>query len=117
MLFTNLVVYPNYLDSNYQTICSGETYLIGNNIYDSSGLYLDTLSTLYGCDSIIVTNLIVDSIAGGSSVNQQDIYIGDSIVIGNNVYNSSGVFMDTLSSSNGCDSIITTYLNVVSAEL
>ena len=115
LLFTNLVVYPNYLDSNYQTICSGETYLIGNNIYDSTGLYLDTLSTLYGCDSIIFTNLIVDSIAGGSSINQQDICIGDSIVVGSNVYNSSGVFMDTLSASNGCDSIITTYLNLVSA--
>tara|TARA_B100000683_G_scaffold211044_1_gene205728 strand:+ start:17906 stop:21238 length:3333 start_codon:yes stop_codon:yes gene_type:complete len=115
LLFTNLVVYPNYLDSNYQTICSGETYLIGNNIYDSSGVYLDTLFTLYGCDSVIVTNLTVDSIVGGSSVNQLDICIGDSIVVGNNVYNSSGVYMDTLSSSNGCDSIITNYLNVVSA--
>ena len=115
LVFTNLVVHPNASLTNNQTICSGETYSIGLNIYDSTGIYSDTLSTMYGCDSIVTTILVVDSIVGGSSVNQQTICIGDSINIGINTYFNTGVYSDTLSSINGCDSVVTTYLNVVTA--
>ena len=31
---------------------------------------IDTLLTSFGCDSIVITNLFVDSIIGGSSINQ-----------------------------------------------
>jgi len=115
LVFTNLVVHPNASLTNNQTICSGETYSIGLNIYDSTGIYYDTLSTMYGCDSIVTTILVIDSIVGGSSVNQQTICIGDSVNVGISTYFNTGVYSDTLSSINGCDSVVTTYLNVVTA--
>ncbi|MDC0201701.1 T9SS type A sorting domain-containing protein [Flavobacteriales bacterium] len=115
LVFTNLVVHPNASLTNNQTICSGETYSIGSNIYDSTGTYSDTLSTMYGCDSIVTTILVVDSIVGGSSVNQQTVCIGDSINVGLSTYFNTGVYSDTLLSINGCDSVVTTYLNVVTA--
>lgn len=40
-----------------QTICYGEEYLIGVHAYDSSGIYIDTLSAMNGCDSIVTTDL------------------------------------------------------------
>ena len=39
---------------------------------------------------------------------------GQSITIGSNTYNSTGVYEDTLTASNGCDSILTTNLTVTS---
>ena len=69
MVYSNLIVYPIFSDTNNQTICSGELYSINGNVYDTTGIYLDTLLTSFGCDSIIITNLFVDSITGGSSIN------------------------------------------------
>jgi uncharacterized repeat protein (TIGR01451 family) len=40
-------------------ICSGQSIAVGKNIYDSTGIYSDTLHTTGGCDSIIVTTLTV----------------------------------------------------------
>ena len=37
---------------------------------------------------------------------------GDSIVVGSSVYDTAGAYMDTLSSANGCDSIVHAYLMV-----
>ena len=64
-MFTNLVVYPNASYTNNQTICNGETYVLNGNIYDSTGMYTDSLVTINGCDSIVTTILIVDSISVG----------------------------------------------------
>ena len=115
LVFTNLVVHPNTSYTNNQIICSGETYLIGGNIYDSTGVYTDSLYTQYGCDSIVTTILVVNSLTGGSGVNLQTICFGDSVSVGSNIYFNAGVFSDTLISSNGCDSVVTTYLDVISA--
>jgi len=41
------------------SICYGENITIGTNIYTTSGLYYDTLSTTFGCDSVVTTNLLV----------------------------------------------------------
>ena len=115
LVFTNLVVHPNTPYTNNQTICSGETYLINGNVYDSTGTYIDSLHTLHGCDSVVTTHLNVDSIVGGIGINNQTICIGDSVVVGAHVYYHDGVYNDTLVSSNGCDSIVTTTLSVIYA--
>jgi hypothetical protein len=110
LVFTNLVAYPNSTFSNLQTICSGSVYAIGNSVYDSTGIYIDTLNTQYGCDSIVTTNLTVLSISASVGINNQTICFGDSVSIGTSVYYYDGVYNDTLQSSNGCDSIVTTTL-------
>ena len=51
---------PNpIITSQVINICYNQNYSIGNNTYNSSGTYSDTLQTLNGCDSIIITNLTV----------------------------------------------------------
>jgi len=115
LVFTNLMAYPNANYTNNQTICSGEIYVIGGNMYDSTGVYTDSLYTQFGCDSIVTTILFVDTILGGSSVNNQSICLGDSITVGSSVYYNDGTYQDTLISSNGCDSIVLTNLTIVSS--
>lgn len=41
------------------TICAGENITVGSNTYTTTGFYYDTLTSFYGCDSIITTNLTV----------------------------------------------------------
>lgn len=41
------------------------------------------------------------------------INFGDSMVVGSNVYKDSGTYIDTFTAANGCDSIITTNLTVL----
>ncbi len=40
-------------------ICGGQSYTIGTSTYTSSGNYTDTLQSIAGCDSIIITALTV----------------------------------------------------------
>ena len=115
LVFTNLVVNSNITFTNNQTICIGETYTINGNIYDTTGTYVDSLQTIAGCDSIITTNLTILSISAGSSINNQTICDGNSVAVGFNNYTTTGIYIDTLISSNSCDSIITTNLTVQTA--
>jgi hypothetical protein len=44
------------------SLCRGDTLRVGQYWHTTSGIYYDTLSGAYGCDSIVVSNLNVDSI-------------------------------------------------------
>jgi hypothetical protein len=115
LVYTELIVFPNSPYTNIKTICSGETYVLNGNVYDSTGTYVDSLHTLHGCDSVVTTHLTVLSISAGTSVNNQTICMGDSIMIGTSTYFMNGTYYDTLISSNSCDSIVTTNLMVQTA--
>lgn len=49
---------PTYLDTIF--ICESDSTLIFGQYYDSNGSYFDTLSTINGCDSVIVQLLSVN---------------------------------------------------------
>ena len=53
-----IVVLPIAYDVN-KTICEGNGWEVGSNIHTDSGVYLDSLVSSIGCDSIITTNLTV----------------------------------------------------------
>ena len=115
LVYTNLTVNPIVTYQNNQTVCLGETYSIGNNTYSSSGTYIDTFQTSFGCDSLVYTNLTVTQVSGGSSTNNTTICYGDYFMVGSNMYTNTGTYYDTLIGSNGCDSTVTTNLTVLSA--
>ena len=87
-----------------EIICYGDSLIVGSSVYYLSGSYTDSLSTIYGCDSIVYTTITVNN----SSNFQQSIILceGDSLVVGSNTYYNIGNFSDTLTSIAGCDSII-----------
>lgn len=41
------------------TICSGSTYTVGNSTYTETGIYVDSLISSIGCDSIVTLDLTV----------------------------------------------------------
>jgi len=92
--------------------CGGLTSPSGNYFYSMPGMYMDTISNDYGCDSIITINLTSVSPNSFSTVNASacNAYVSPS---GNYVYISSGTYTDTLPSASGCDSIITVNLSIL----
>jgi hypothetical protein len=108
ILTTHVIVYPVNFISNTINICQGDVYSVGGSVYTSSGVYIDTLQSGFGCDSIVRTVLFVNP----ASMALQSITIceGESITVGSNSYFSSGIYSDTLQSNSGCDSIVVTSL-------
>jgi hypothetical protein len=60
IVVTQLTVNPTYSVNNPRTICSGGSYVFNSNTYTIAGTYRDTLQSVSGCDSIIVTQLTVN---------------------------------------------------------
>lgn len=102
----------NY-SSNAPTIIANacDTYISPwGAIYTQSGLYYDTLSTVYGCDSIVSLNLNLNSsfVSPTSIITACDAYTSN----WGTVYTQSGIYYDTLSTIYGCDSILSLDLTI-----
>lgn len=72
-------------------VCFGQSYSIGNNTYSVSGNYSDTLVSASGCDSIVLTNLVV-----GSPVNTNVTLAGSTLLAA-----QAGASYQWLNCSNG----------------
>jgi PKD repeat protein len=57
-------------------------------------------------------NGLIDDANGVTSQQNISLCQGEFITVGNNTYNTAGVFTDVLASANGCDSIVTTTIAV-----
>lgn len=89
-----------------------DSYTWNGQTYNSSGTYTYSTNNTIGCDSLSTLNLTINNSV--STANTLQICYGDSITVGNSTYNQSGTYTDTLQAANGCDSIITTNLTVIS---
>lgn len=98
--------------TNEVAICEGQSYFEQSSEYTESGTYTDSYSTDAGCDSVVTTILTVSS--HFSVVNQVSICLGQSYFEGGSEYTSSGTYLDNYTTSVGCDSTITTVLEVLS---
>ncbi|MDA9873897.1 gliding motility-associated C-terminal domain-containing protein, partial [Saprospiraceae bacterium] len=114
IVYTDLKIYDNPEINQEVYLCIGDAVQIGGSIYSNPGIYVDTLSTLYGCDSIVYTSL---KFYDNPEINQE-VYLcnGDTLYIGESLYISPGIYVDTLSTSYGCDSLINTNLILLETE-
>ncbi|MFN8276321.1 MAG: gliding motility-associated C-terminal domain-containing protein [Chitinophagales bacterium] len=112
---TDLQVNPVIVTNQSATICSNQQLVVGVHAYNATGLYSDTLTgaAVNGCDSIVNTDLQVNPVATSSQ--NLTLCNNDSVVVGVHTYNTAGTYSDTLvqAAVNGCDSVITTVLNVL----
>lgn len=110
IITTHLTVIQAIKTAQSPSICEGENFPFGSHIYTNTGIYTDTLATIFGCDSIITTNLSV--IPAINSTKNPSICEGENFQVGINIYNTSGTYTDNLKAISGCDSIVTTTLTV-----
>lgn len=92
------------------TASSCNSYTLNSQVYTSSGTYMQTLISAAGCDSIITLHLTINPTAF-TTVNA-NICQGQSYFAGGANQTTTGVYKDTLLTSLGCDSIISTNLTV-----
>lgn len=105
---TDLSVLPASITNSTASICDGDSMYLGGGWQSTAGLYYDTISAFGSCDSIMVTDLTIIPI---SMINTTaSICDGDSMYLGGNWQTGAGNYMDQYTSSNGCDSTVTTQL-------
>ncbi|HXH19099.1 MAG TPA: T9SS type A sorting domain-containing protein [Chitinophagales bacterium] len=110
IIITNLTVLKTFSQTNYVSICDGDSYFVGGNWRSQSGVYYDYLTASNGCDSTVITNLLV--LPKKSSARSVAICSNDSIFLQGAYRKSPGSYRDTFTASNGCDSIVTTQLTL-----
>ena len=106
----DLYVRPTHDTTIFAHICKGETYTLGGYAFNlnTSGVYKDTVTSYYGCDSIKTINLTVHD--------NYEISINDSICLGSEynkdgfICTAPGIYKDTIPTYWGCDSVRTLFL-------
>ncbi|MCF8244407.1 MAG: gliding motility-associated C-terminal domain-containing protein [Saprospiraceae bacterium] len=96
----------------FASICQGSVYLFGNQQLTTPGQYQQLLQTTAGCDSLVVLNLEVLPQLTTNLTAQ--ICEGDSFTFGNAQLMAAGIYEENLTAMNGCDSIVTLALEVLS---
>ena len=101
--------FPIILTSNatiIDTVCA--SYSANGVSYTNSGTYIQNLTTVVGCDSVLTLNLtIIDT--NSIELNQSGC---DSLAINGISYYSSGLYSQVLSNVNGCDSTLALNLSI-----
>jgi len=90
--------------------CQGDGYVILVNgiVYNESNpTGTETLTTSAGCDSIVTINLVFNDVLSGEELHDGCIDDGYSVVVNNITYDQGNpIGSETLTSSAGCDSIV-----------
>ena len=93
IITTNLTVNPTYDHQQLLQACIGDSINIGNNYYTTSGVYADSLQTIDGCDSVVVTQIMIENPIAVLTATPPLIYL--------NISNGSLPFSYTIGNQNG----------------
>lgn len=111
VIVLDLSIIPNQKVTITDTICSGQVYNWNGKEFTTSGVYIDTLPSSLGCDSIVTFILKVnDPIQTEEYVN---ICYGKSYTLGGQTITTSGDFKETFKTVDGCDSIVLLHATVL----
>ncbi len=106
----NLVVRNPSFYSFSLSQCKNNPYFFNGSFRNISGIYRDTLTNQYGCDSFITLNYTsrdTSSFSFSASICQGGAYLFGSIL-----RTVSGIYKFTTLNTNGCDSVVTLNLTV-----
>jgi gliding motility-associated-like protein len=110
IIVINLKVIQPTLQNQALKICAGDSVKVGTRFYSKTGTYTDSLKTVAGCDSIVLTTLTVNPLV---TTNQKIVICeGDVYKLGDSSYMKKGTYRNKLKSTLGCDSIVVTELTV-----
>jgi len=108
----DLTVVPDQTTTLMDTICRGDSVVVGTTAYHDSGSYTNMLFTQgLGCDSTVILNLtvlepVVENLAA-------TICQGESFLAGGNAYTLPGSYTIPLMATSGCDSVLELSLTVL----
>ena len=110
IITTNLFVESILSSSLQETLCFGDTYTFGTNVLTTSGTYIDTLTSVGGCDSVVTLYLNIELEIQSSL--SATICSGETYTFGTQALTTSGTYQELFTAANGCDSVVILYLFV-----
>jgi uncharacterized repeat protein (TIGR01451 family) len=114
IISVDLTIKNSSTNTIFPIICDNYFSPSGNYIWTTSGTYKDTIPNTAGCDSVITVNLTVNnSTTATISPVSCSRYTSPS---GNYIWTTTGTYMDTISNTVGCDSVITVNLTVYNVD-
>ena len=84
----HLKVNPIKFTTTDVAICKGTSWYAGGTLQNISGIYSDTLSTVNGCDSIIITNLVVHPLPVIQLGPDKDLCAGEKLILNPGTFHS-----------------------------
>lgn len=109
-IWVDIVAQP--VPTNLQeTICTGDTIWVGDTSLTNTGNYQIVVPSFAGCDSLVTVDLEVVPTAFVEI--DTTVCIGESVQVGDSLYQAAGSYVDTLLSSLLCDSIVALHLEVL----
>ncbi len=111
----NLIVNSIITTILRDSFCVGGSYFYRGNYLSAPGEYLDTLSSVSSCDSII--KLTLTNILPVETVVNKTICEGESYYFEGDAYNVAGSYLKTLNTIDGCDSILKLNLYIHQPEI
>lgn len=107
----DLKISPTFYNVEKIQRCESYTWPVNGRTYTQSGIYNDTFSNIFGCDSIYSLELNISTVQYTESlIKTCDSYFWPVSGIS---YSQSGTYSDTLLNILGCDSILTIKLTIV----
>ncbi len=105
LMIINLSITQSPLTIEQYGSCSGVLSPSGRYIWTSSGTYYDTLTNQFACDSVIEAHVkIYPETTNFINISTCGWYTSPS---GKYTWTSTGLYMDTIPNTTGCDSVIT----------
>ena len=93
------------------TVCDNYTW--NGIVYTTNAVFVDTLSTMEGCDSIVTHYLTVNH----GSTGIDTVSATDSYTWADSTYTTSGIYQRTWSNANGCDSTVSLWLTITKTQV
>lgn len=112
VLTTNLII--NYSSSSFVQFSGCDSFTLNANTYIQSTTVIDTMNNanLFGCDSIVTTEITINESI--STTIDTTIINGQTITINGINFTEQGLYtIDTLTTSEQCDSIILLQVRIV----
>lgn len=100
----NLTVHPTGFTALSEEICAGSSRSFNGQDLSTTGTYLDTLTTVNGCDSIIELTISVAPIL--ESTSEQTICAGDTIEFYTFILTETNSYTAMVKTAEGCDSMV-----------
>lgn len=113
VIVLNLDFVTSYETTETVTSCDSYIWAVNNQTYTASGIYSDTVYSMYSCDSIVHLDLTIaiTPLADTIAVSTCDTsYLWTAT---NQSYNTSGYFPATFTNAQGCDSVVVLHLELL----
>lgn len=104
ILTLDLTVHKKSYKNLSVEICEGDSMVVGNKVYKVRGLYTNTFTNQFGCDSVVTLDLKVKQ--KSTTQLSEEICEGDGYYFNGSFYTTDGEYRFTTTGSNGCDSVV-----------